>query len=212
LAEPDLKRNLIDRYLVSAGMGELQPVICLNKVDLVTPQAAAPLVGLYAQLGYPIVLTSSTSGFGADNLSQLLKGRETVIVGQSGVGKSSLINLLEPTHRLRIGHVSESTQKGRHTTTSAQLLTLSGGGTVIDTPGVRQFDLWQIQSGDVEKYFREFRPFTAHCRFPGCLHLDEQECAVRSAVADRMISYGRYESYVRICTQGAADLAAEAEE
>jgi ribosome biogenesis GTPase len=209
LAEPDFKRNLIDRYLVSAGLGGLDPILCLNKVDLVDPWSLQPIVGLYAQLGYPIVLTSTRTGWGLVHLKRLLAGKETVIVGQSGVGKSSLLNALEPTFHLRIGHVSSSSQKGRHTTTSAQLLALSGGGSVIDTPGVRQFDVWKVESGDVERFFREFRSFTTHCRYPGCLHLDEADCAVRSAVADRFISYGRYESYVRLCTQGAADKAAQ---
>jgi ribosome biogenesis GTPase len=90
-------------------------------------------------------------------------------------------------------------QKGKHTTTVAQWLSLPGGGSVIDTPGIRQFELWKVESGDVERFFPEFGPFSAHCRFHGCLHLDDQECAVRSAVADRLISYGRYVSYERIC-------------
>ena len=209
LAEPEFKRNLIDRYLVSAGLGGLDPILCLNKVDLVEPWSLQPVIGLYAQLGYPVVLTSTRTGFGLSHLKQLLAGKETVIVGQSGVGKSSLLNALEPSFHLRIGSVSASTQKGKHTTTSAQLLALPGGGSVIDTPGIRQFDVWKVESGDVERFFPEFRSFTTHCRFPGCLHLDELECAVRSAVADRFISYGRYDSYVRLCTQGAADQAAQ---
>jgi ribosome biogenesis GTPase len=213
LAEPEFKRNLIDRYLVSAGLGGLEPILCLNKVDLVEPWSLQPVIGLYAQLGYRVVLTSTHTGWGLPHLRRLLTGKETVIVGQSGVGKSSLLNSLEPTFHLRVGHVSSSTQKGKHTTTSAQLLALPGGGSVIDTPGVRQFDVWKVESGDVERFFPEFRSFTSHCRYPGCLHLDELECAVRSAVAERFISYGRYDSYVRLCTQGAADQAAmEAEE
>ncbi|MBY0585937.1 ribosome small subunit-dependent GTPase A [bacterium] len=209
LAEPELKRNLIDRYLVSAGLGGLQPILCLNKVDLVDPWSLQPIVGLYAQLGYPIVLTSTHTGWGMIYLKRLLAGKETVIVGQSGVGKSSLLNALEPTFHLRIGEISASSQKGKHTTTSAQLLALPGGGSVIDTPGVRQFDVWKVESGDVERFFPEFRSFTSHCRYPGCLHLDELDCAIRSAVADRFISYSRYESYVRLCTQGANDRAAQ---
>lgn len=212
LAEPEFKRNLIDRYLLCAGLGGIRPIVCLNKADLVEGWRWQPVIGLYSQIGIPTLVTSVTSGQGMDTLRRLLAGKETVIVGQSGVGKSSLLNSLEPRYHLRVGNVSVGSQKGRHTTTAGQLLALSGGGSVIDTPGIRQLDLWKVESGDVEKFFPEFRPFTSHCRFPGCLHLDEEECAVRSAVADRMISYGRYESYLRLCTQGAVDAAREAEQ
>ena len=119
LAEPEFKRNLIDRYLVSAGLGGLNAIICLNKADLVDPWRIQPVLGLYVQLGYPIVLTSARIGWGVDRLRRLLLAKETVIVGQSGVGKSSLLNALEPDFHLRIGDVSVSTQKGKHTTTTA---------------------------------------------------------------------------------------------
>lgn len=195
---PDLKSHLIDRYIVSAGRGELRPVICLNKVDFVESYRIQPIVGLYSQLGYRVILTSAAKGIGIDRLKAELIGRETVIVGQSGVGKSSLLNSLEPKFLLRVAGVSDTSGKGRHTTTSSQLLQLKEGGTVIDTPGMRQFELWDLPADEVEGYFVEIAALAGECRFPGCRHDAEDYCAVKTAAAEGYINYGRYESYLKI--------------
>src|SRR3954466_12473864 len=141
-AEPRLKPNLIDRLLVTAEKGGIRPVVCINKIDLIEPADLMPLVGVYAQLGYEVLLVSASSGLGIDRLRQCLSGKESVVTGQSGVGKSSLLNTLEPGLTLRVQTVSEESQKGRHTTTTAVLIPLSFGGYVVDTPGIRQFQLW----------------------------------------------------------------------
>lgn len=199
VVEPELKPNLIDRYLVTAEKAGLRPIICINKIDRAAePFRVQPLVGLYSQLGYSIVLTSAVTGQNVELVRRGLAGRETVVVGQSGVGKSSLLNALDPQWHLRISEVSAATHKGRHTTTTAQLLRLNDGGAVFDTPGVRQFGLWDFEPLEVEGYFVEFRPFVSHCRFPGCTHRQEAGCAVRAAVDDHRISIGRYESYLRM--------------
>jgi ribosome biogenesis GTPase len=135
-----------------------------------------------------------------ERLRALLRGRETVVSGQSGVGKSSLLNAVQPGLGRRIGEVSGETGKGRHTTRVAELLPLSFGGWVIDTPGVRQFELWDVIPEEVEGYFREFRAFVASCRFPDCTHVHEAGCGVKRAVEDGCISRMRYDSYVRIVT------------
>lgn len=205
LADPEIKPSLIDRYLVSAGKGRIEPVICINKADLGDASQVEFLIGLYNQLGYRALLTSARTGLGIDALRQFLTGRETVVVGQSGVGKSSLLNALQPAFHLKVSEISSSTHKGKHTTTSSQLLRLEGGGTVVDTPGIRQFDPWAVTSGEVEGYFIEFRPFAPHCRFSGCTHLHEDGCAVLDAVATRLISASRYDSYVRIYQGDSAD-------
>lgn len=163
LVEPTLKPHLIDRYLASAEQGGIRPIICLNKADLVDPVEFQPLVGFYNQLGVPTFLTSATTGQGLAPLKRLLKDRQSVFSGQSGVGKSSLLNAIQPGLELHVRTVSDVNQKGRHTTTTAQLLRLDQGGWVVDTPGIRQFDLWNILPEEVEGFFAEFRPLVPLC-------------------------------------------------
>lgn len=198
LVEPTLKPHLIDRYLASAEQGGIRPIICLNKADLVDPVEFQPLVGFYNQLGVPTFLTSATTGQGLAPLKRLLKDRQSVFSGQSGVGKSSLLNAIQPGLELHVRTVSDVNQKGRHTTTTAQLLRLDQGGWVVDTPGIRQFDLWNILPEEVEGFFAEFRPLVPLCAFPDCTHTHELRCAVKQAVADRRISERRYLSYLGI--------------
>lgn len=200
LVEPDLKPHLIDRYLASAEQGSIKAIICLNKVDLVDPADYQPTIGFYSQLGVPTILTSASTGQGIDRLKRLLKDRETVFSGQSGVGKSSLLNAIQPGLELHVREVSDVNQKGKHTTTTAQLLQLDFGGWVVDTPGIRQFDLWDIIPEEVEGFFAEFRPFVALCGFPDCTHTHEERCAIKSAVARRLVSERRYFSYLGLYT------------
>jgi ribosome biogenesis GTPase / thiamine phosphate phosphatase len=197
-ANPALKTNLIDRLLISALKGGANPIICINKCDLVDPVRLQPIVGTYARLGYSVVLTSATAQIGIDELAYLLRGHQTVAAGQSGVGKSSLLNALQPGLRLETGPVSAWSQKGRHTTRTAVLHPLDSGGWVVDTPGIRQMDLWAVQPEEVEGFFPEFRPFVPGCHFPDCSHEHESGCAVKRAVGQDLISPVRYASYLRI--------------
>jgi ribosome biogenesis GTPase len=196
LVEPDLKPHLIDRYLAAAEKGGLAPILCLNKADLTDPVPLQPLVGAYSQLGVPTLLTSARTGVGIGRLRERLKDRATVFSGQSGVGKSSLLNAIQPGLGLAVKSVSETTQKGRHTTTYASLIKLEFGGWVVDTPGVRQLALWDTRPEEVEGFFREFRPFVPLCGFPDCTHTHETGCAVKDAVARRLLSDRRYYSYL----------------
>jgi len=196
LVEPDLKPHLIDRYLAAAQQGGLKPILCLNKSDLADPVPLQPLIGAYSQLGVPTLLTSARTGVGIGRLRELLKDRATVFSGQSGVGKSSLLNAIQPGLGLAVKSVSEVNQKGRHTTTYAQLIKLGFGGWVVDTPGVRQLALWDTRPEEVEGYFGEFRPFVPLCSFPDCTHTHETGCAVKDAVARKLVSARRYHSYL----------------
>lgn len=203
-AEPALKPNLIDRMLVTAEKSEIRPLICINKIDLVDPADLQPLAGVFGQMGYEILMLSATTGFGLDRLRQRVVGRHSVVAGQSGVGKSSLLNLIEPELKLRVQTVSLENQKGRHTTSAACLLPLSGGGFIVDTPGIRQFQLWDVIPEEVAGFYRDVRPFVCLCRFPDCTHTHEADCAVKDAVADNRLDARRYESYCHLFS-GAAD-------
>jgi ribosome biogenesis GTPase / thiamine phosphate phosphatase len=199
--EPGLKLPLIDRYLISAEVGGVRPVIVLNKADLVDLALYQWVVGLYTQLGYETLVTSAATGRGIDRLRALVSGGTTAFSGQSGVGKSSLLNAIQPGLNLRVREVSDWTAKGKHTTTTAELIALEGGGHVVDTPGLRQFELWGVEPGEVEGHFVEFRPYIPLCKFPDCSHTHEADCAVKDAVHWGQIHFGRYESYLKLYYQ-----------
>lgn len=197
-AEPNLKPNLIDRLLVTCERAGVKPIVCVNKIDLVDPASLMPLLGVYAQMGYATATVSVKTGFGVERLRRLFRDKESVVVGQSGVGKSSLLNAVDESLSLRIGAISDETQKGKHTTTTAELLPLSFGGWVVDTPGIRQFALWDIIPEEVIGFFRDLRPYENLCHYPDCTHTHEELCAVKDAVADGRLDTRRYESYLAL--------------
>jgi len=199
-AEPRLKPNLIDRMLIAAEKGGVRPLICINKIDLAQPDALQPLVGVYSQMGYEVMLLSAKTGFGVERFRRALTGFQSVVAGQSGVGKSSLLNAVDPDLHLPVRAVSSDTNKGRHTTSTAQLLPLCCGGYVVDTPGIRQFQLWDVIPEEVAGFYRDLRPYVSLCRFPDCTHTHEDGCAVKDAVADGRLDERRYESYCHLAT------------
>ena len=193
-ALPDLKPGLVDRLLVAVEMAGIRPLICINKLDLVPPASLVPLAGVYARMGYPVVLCSAVSGLGLQRLAAELTGRVTAVVGQSGVGKSSLLNALDPALAPPVGEVSRDNEKGRHTTTTARLLPHRFAGCFVDTPGVRQFQPWELVPAEVSAAFRDLRPLANLCHFPDCTHSHETGCAVKDAVADGLLDTRRWES------------------
>ena len=199
---PEPHANLIDRYLVAAEVVGIEPVILLNKTDLLEHEPALrksidELLAIYPALGYRIIRTSIKDS-GLEELHNALHERTSVFVGQSGVGKSSLVNVLLPDADIRVGALSQSTQKGTHTTTTALLLHLNCGGTLIDSPGIREFGLWHMSRDQVEQGFREFRPLLGTCKFRDCQHEHEPGCAILQGVEAGQISERRLESYRRI--------------
>ena len=196
--EPTIKPHLVDRFLVSAAKGNVAAVVFLNKIDLVDPADLQNLCGIYAQLGNEVILVSAERRLGFDRLRAVLRNRQTVVAGQSGVGKSSLLNVIQPGLSLPTGEVSDWTKKGKHTTRNAVLYELDFGGWVVDTPGIRQMELWDVHPEEIEGYFVEFRSFVRFCKFPNCRHIQESGCGVQSAVARGLISTMRYESYCKL--------------
>lgn len=201
LREPALNTHRLDRFLVLAESCDLRAVICLNKADMlakrVLNQETKPLKKLYESLGYRVLIVSAETDLGIKEVRQEMSGHISAFVGSSGVGKSSLVNAIQPGLHLWVGDVMEI-GKGRHTTTDVSLHRLDGGGYLADTPGIKTVSLFERQEVDLAQCFPEFRAFENGCRFNNCTHLHEPGCAVREAVEAKTVNAARYESYKRI--------------
>jgi ribosome biogenesis GTPase len=199
---PPLHPKLIDRYLIAVQRGGAEPLLCVNKIDLLETETErnSELAKLkpYRELGLQTLPCSSQDGSGIDGLRAALAGRRCVFVGHSGVGKSSLANALHPALGLATNTLREGDGKGRHTTTTSQLYDLPGGIQVIDTPGIREFGLWKLTAEEVRWYFTEFEPLAPACKFADCSHTHEPVCAVKRALHHGQLSRSRYDSYCRI--------------
>lgn len=198
VAEPALRPGLIDRFIIAAEAGSLSPAIVINKADLgVTPETRE-VIDIYRGLGYALFVTSAVTGEGLDDFRGFLKDHRSLFSGHSGVGKSSLLNRLLPGVSLRTSAVSTATGKGRHTTSSMELFHLPEGGFVIDTPGLKVLGLWRVDRESLAAYYPEMETYRRQCRFTGCRHLAEPDCAVKQAVAAGEITRLRYDNYCHI--------------
>lgn len=198
LLEPAFNAARVDRFLVMAEAAEVPALLCLNKLDLMGEVEAEAMARPYLAAGYQVLLTSAHTGYHIDQLQQEVEGKVSALVGPSGAGKSSILNDIQPGLHLRTGEISESTGKGRHTTSTAQLLPLSAGGWIADTPGLREIAIRDVHPDDVAWLFPEFRPYLGVCRFSNCTHRAEVGCAIRGALAEGTISESRYGSFRRI--------------
>ncbi|MGI6576233.1 MAG: ribosome small subunit-dependent GTPase A [bacterium] len=196
LTTPPFNANLLNRLLVLIQAAGLKPVICLHKVDLVTNETVEEKISTYQDAGFIVFATSIKSGAGIEQLRTALKDKTSVFAGPSGAGKSSLLNRLEPGLSLQTGEVSKKLRRGRHTTTHVQLLPLTGGGWVADTPGFTTLDLVGITQRELMYYFPEFISCATECRFNPCLHRHEPNCAVKEAVEAGKIKEERYIHYL----------------
>lgn len=199
-ADPMPHVRMLDRFLVVAEHNQVPAVVVANKIDLVGLPRAQETFNPYDAIGYPVHYVSAREGIGVEELADRLTGQTSVVTGPSGVGKSTLLNAIQPGLRIETGEVSEFLNKGRHTTTSAELHALAapGNGYVADTPGLRELGLWQVPPNELAWCFPEFEPFLGRCAFNDCRHLEEPRCAVLAAVADGRITPARHDSYRRL--------------
>ena len=197
-AEPDPHLRMLDRFLVIAGSSGIAPLVVVNKTDLHGEEAARRLFTSYERAGYRVLYTAARAGRGVDELREALCGRLSALTGPSGVGKSSLLNAMEPGLGLRVAEVSRAVNKGRHTTVTAQLIPLDCGGWVADTPGLRELGLWEIDRDQLQFHFPEIEALLGGCRYPTCTHVHEPGCAIAAAAAAGEIDASRYESYRRM--------------
>lgn len=197
-AEPAADLFLLDRFLVAVVVAGLTPVVCINKCDLGRPDDLRRRLAAYDHAGFRVILASALRGDGVDELRGLLSDRRSVIIGPSGVGKSSLLNAVAPELGRQVGEVGGVTHKGRHTTTAVSLIRLPFGGAIADTPGVRQMHLWETAATDIRQGFPDLRPHLEACRFPDCAHRAEPGCGLRAAVDDGRADPRRARSFLEM--------------
>lgn len=195
---PKPNYNLLDRFLMTMEKQGIPVTVCFNKKDLAKEKELAQLESIYERCGHPVVFISAKEGNGIHEIRDLIRGKTTVLAGPSGVGKSSLMNQLNPDANMEVGAVSRKIQRGRHTTRHSELIMIESGTFVLDTPGFSSLFIDRFEEDEVKDYFQEFAPYESQCRFQGCSHTHEPDCGVKKALEEGRISRTRYENYVNI--------------
>ena len=198
VTDPKPHFNLLDRFLVMMEYKEIPVILCFNKTDIATEAELEELAEIYRACGYPVVFTSAREGIHVDMVRQLLKGKTTAIAGPSGVGKSSLINLLQPHVQMETGDISRKIARGKHTTRHSELIAIDKESYIMDTPGFSSLYVGEMEKEELKYCFREFTPFEGRCRFQGCSHIHEPGCLVKAAVEEGQIHKNRYRDYVEM--------------
>ena len=194
-ASPNPNFNLLDRFLVMMGRQDVPVILCFNKCDLITEEQQQEIASIYEASGCKILFVSAKKELGLKELQEILEGKTTTVAGPSGVGKSSLINLLAPEACMETGEISKKIERGRHTTRHAELIQLKGDGYIMDTPGFSSLYLPEMEKEELQDCYPEFAAFEPYCRFQGCSHISEPDCGVKEALSEGKIHPVRYENY-----------------
>ena len=197
-ASPNPNFNLLDRFLVMMGRQDVPVILCFNKCDLITEEQQQEIASIYEASGCKILFVSAKKELGLKELQEILEGKTTTVAGPSGVGKSSLINLLEPEACMETGEISKKIERGRHTTRHAELIQLKGDGYIMDTPGFSSLYLPEMEKEELQDCYPEFAAFEPYCRFQGCSHISEPDCGVKEALSEGKIHPVRYENYCQL--------------
>jgi len=192
---PKPNLNLLDKFLIMTEMKNIKAIICFNKIDTLDVDETEKISEIYNQTGYPVFLTSANKKIGTEELSSTLRNATTVFAGPSGVGKSSLLNIVQSVVNLETGEISKKIKRGKHTTRHAELICIEENSYVVDTPGFSSLYFNDLEADDIKYYFKEFRQYEDSCRFHGCNHINEPDCAVKSALENNKISQSRYNNY-----------------
>lgn len=197
-ASPNPNFNLLDRFLVMMGRQDVPVILCFNKCDLITEEQQQEIASIYEASGCKILFVSAKKELGLKELQEILEGKTTTVAGPSGVGKSSLINLLAPEACMETGEISKKIERGRHTTRHAELIQLKGDGYIMDTPGFSSLYLPEMEKEELQDCYPEFAAFEPYCRFQGCSHISEPDCGVKEALSEGKIHLVRYENYCQL--------------
>ena len=195
IAKPQPNLNLLDRFLVMMDYQKVPVTICFNKVDLVDKEEEEKMADIYEKCGYPVLFVSAKEERGIDALHRILDGRTTAVAGPSGVGKSSLVNRLQPNVQMETGNISRKIERGKHTTRHSEIIPIAGNTYIMDTPGFSTLDIPGFEKEDLQQFYPEFAAYEPYCRFKGCSHISEPDCGVKDALEDGKISRIRYENY-----------------